>query len=109
VLYAPDREITIARAVCEEILRKPRLRPKVREELTRILSELIPTRTALQPAVPSDSTTAHHQTLLATHRRRLELLEIQAATLGQNAPPEIRMEIEGLRQQIRDLEQTATT
>lgn len=109
VLYAPDREITIARAVCEEILRKPQLRPEIREELTCILPQLVPTQAVLQSAAPGDSSTTHHQTLLATHRRRLELLEIQAATFGQNTPPETHMEIDKLRRLIQDLEQTATT
>lgn len=47
---------------------------------------------------------AHTQRLLDTHRRRLQLLEEDAARRGYNTPPEICMEIEDLQSKIARME-----
>ena len=43
--------------------------------------------------------------VLVAKRRRLAILEVQAAQTGYNAPPEVVMEIEDLRKEIAALEQ----
>jgi hypothetical protein len=50
VLAAPERELTIARAVCQEILRKPGRVQQVREEVLNILQQLAPPNAA--PVLP---------------------------------------------------------
>jgi hypothetical protein len=55
-----------------------------------------------RPALPSGPSA--REALLATKRRRLNLLEQQAAQKGYNAPPEVVMEIEDLRAEIAALE-----
>ncbi len=47
---------------------------------------------------------ARQNELIATHRRRLEILEKQAAMFGIQAPPHITIEIEDIKRIIRDLE-----
>ena len=47
---------------------------------------------------------AHVRELLTAKRRRLQVLELQAAKYGISVPPHITIEIEDLRQEIADLE-----
>jgi len=42
----------------------------------------------------------HLQELLKIHKRRVNVLEQQAAKYGINCPPEIKVEIEDIQQQI---------
>ena len=102
VFHAPTQEIPITRAVCEEILRKPRLAQHIQQELRRILDYLTPKDGTSQPPSPVEETQATQ--LIATHRRRLSILEVQAAMHGRNTPPEVAIEIEDLRRTIRELE-----
>ncbi|MBK9713414.1 MAG: hypothetical protein IPO81_19245 [Kouleothrix sp.] len=53
------------------------------------------------PDLPDDP--QHLQRLLASHTRRLEELENQAATEGLRADPAVRIEIENIRQEIAKL------
>jgi hypothetical protein len=46
----------------------------------------------------------HLRELIATKRRRLQVLEVQEAKYGIAAPPHITLEIEDLRREIADLE-----
>jgi hypothetical protein len=50
-----------------------------------------------------DDELMHKQQLLKAHISRLRVLELRAATTGQNTPPEISIEIEEIRRQIRTL------
>ncbi len=61
---------------------------------------------ALTPrlAAPTSSDGAAHVAVLAAKRRRPAILEVQAARTGYNAPPEVVMEIEDLREEIAALE-----
>src|SRR5262245_45136132 len=46
----------------------------------------------------------HTHRLLAAHRRRLQELEVKAATLGLNVSPEVTIEIGNIRDQIEQLQ-----
>jgi hypothetical protein len=60
---------------------------------------------ALAPRPVALSAPSTREALLATKRRRLGVLEVQAARKGYNAPPEAVVEIEDLRAEIAALEQ----
>jgi hypothetical protein len=55
----------------------------------------------LEPLVVSTFNTTHAQKLAEARRRRLDVLELQAAELGISTPPQIANEIEDLRAQLR--------
>jgi len=59
---------------------------------------------APQPVVGGDDV-KQLQTLLATHTRRLHLLQQQAAKYGLSTPPEVQMQIEDLEIEIAELKQ----
>lgn len=108
VLFAPAREAAIARAVCEDIRRKPRLPAKAQAELAALLDQLAPAGRSPAPAPTLDQETEHRQAVLERQRERLRYLERQAATQGYHAPPAILMEIDDLRRQIQASEQAPT-
>jgi len=52
----------------------------------------------------SDDKAAHLRNLIAVHTRRLQRLEITAATYGIDTPPHILIELDDLTEKIRNLE-----
>jgi hypothetical protein len=113
VLYAPERELRIARAICREILRKPRVAQQQREEVMSILQQLtLPAPREIsalessgQPAPAHDRTAVDDQAaVIETKQRRLHILEQQQAQKGHNTPPEIIIEIEDLRRELGEVE-----
>ena len=107
VLYAPEQELPIVIAVCEDILRKPRLPDTARTELQEIcigLSNLaVGSKSSDVPEQHTNTTMLVH-----THRQRLVILEQQAATFGVHTPPHIVTEINDIRATIEQLQLRAS-
>jgi hypothetical protein len=54
--------------------------------------------------VPVDAAeVAHKRALIAQHQKRLNVLELQAVTLGFNAPPHVIVEIDDIQRKIAEL------
>jgi hypothetical protein len=63
-----------------------------------------PLPTRIPSLAPPSSKRVEDDPVLTAKRRRLAILEVQAAQTGYNAPPEVTMEIEDLRKKIAALE-----
>ncbi len=122
LLYAPEQELDIISAVCEDILRKPGLANEIRTEVTAILtavSDLSKTHAPMRDTEPQSKSNAsqvdqdvqssrthqqHLHTIIEKKTRRLRHLETREAVQGIATDPKDRIEIEDLRQEISALE-----